>query len=142
MPDDRQPSRPSLELLQEWFFSEWNADRAKGITARATHDLLQKHLGKDEEFQSEALQRLSRLEKDAERDAEDRAFTNGTGRHIIPPPPSLPTSRKSKPPWFLQDPFKKALGYILLALAFWGIGWASRHFSLPQPPAPVIEHKP
>lgn len=114
--------------LQELFLKTWWEDFQVGITPRATYDLLREHLKSDEVLQRDMVERLSKLEANMERDAEDR----GTGRHFIPtnymPSVSAVSKRPSGRPWWkaIDD---KTLRIILLLLAAAG-GWLARHIGI------------
>lgn len=134
--DEHKPPRPTE--LQRMFLDEWARDRADGITSRSTHLMLREHLEDDKVFQAEAVQRMATLEANGKRDAEDRQWNGGTGRHNIPPPPKTPSVR----PWWSQDPWKSAIRYALVSLLSIGVGWAARHLSMPVPAAPTEQpHK-
>lgn len=142
---ERSGSRPDpVELLGE-FLDEWREDRREGRTMRVLHknvtDLdakLDNHAG-----------RLTTLEaqRAAQREAEDRAWANGTGRHNIVPvsdqPRTEPPMRASpsKPPqsWWARSPFKEAIGYGAAALVAGGIGVATGHQIAVPAPAAVEE---
>lgn len=127
MPHDEKTPLPAT--LQALFLQEWYRDRADGITPRSTHDMLSRHIEKDETFQGSMVQRVATLEAGAERDAEDRMI-NGTGRHIIPPPPPIPRElKKSGRPWWSRPPFKGIIEKGGLALLGAIAGWLLRHFA-------------
>jgi hypothetical protein len=126
--EDDGPKPPRPTEMQRLFFESWWADQQEGITLRATHKMLREHLPQDEAFQRTALERLARLEQDAERDAEARTL-NGKGHDhpVLPPPPLVPHELR---PWWTRDPFKTiiARGSLILLAALGG--WILHHLTI------------
>lgn len=172
-PPNRGSLPDSSELLAD-FLADWYDDRREGITLRSLKKAVDGHLKKDEDFQSEIQDTLSAfqtgvdrrvtiLEANRERDAEDRA-AGGTGRFGVvppnyafaqpyPPAPSAPTinmhvdsgthgsgqgrdgrsRRPSSPPWWSREPMSTLVKYIGLILIGLLAGILGRHFTLTAP---------
>ena len=121
--------------IKMWL-DQWEEDLAEGKTVRALHERLAEHqIHDDRRFDqltsltSRIAERVTRVETNDERDAEERI--SGTGNHrivMLPPPPSPVSKRPSAPPW-LSKALQNTVTKVLLLLAAATAGAILRHFA-------------
>ena len=154
---------PEDERLQR-FLDSWESDQGDGLTVRSLHKKVDEHVIEDRQDRSSRDSRESAL-RDRVAHLEGRSAAeevvaardklpsydnlSGTPHPFIPTPPATPVTvnvnghgRRSRSPsdsmrpWYVREPFKGVLKYVLVAIAALALGWLARHFSLPPIPTP------
>jgi hypothetical protein len=172
MAEENRPPRGRLSSLSDRgeifdeFLRDWLQDRREGITMRSISEKMDSHIAKDETFQKDIVlqvqnvgtsinNRVTVLEANRERDAEDRLA--GTGRFNAIPPAypgftqpvvTVNTSASSKrpsshTPWWSREPAATLIKYVGLILIGTLAGTLGHHFvsasqAPPQAPTPAV----